>query len=374
MGSPDIQPPGKTSPGASPAPDFRAGFVSIVGKPNVGKSTLMNQLIGERLSIITSKAQTTRHRIMGILNGNHNGQPFQLVYSDTPGIIQPKYKLHESMMSFVRGSLEDADVILFVTDIFEQHDEDDVIKRLKYANVPIILLINKIDQASPEQVEDKIRYWEEHFSVGGYAVMEESKTGGKEAGIPDEDSLQFTDEGGLVDEDDLTDGELTEQPIAETEPSGPRKATEIIPISAMSGFNLDRLFDDIVRYLPVHPPYFPDDELTDKSERFFASEMIREKIFLNYKKEIPYSSEVVITGFKDREDMLIISAEILVERPTQRAILLGEKGHMIKKTGIMAREELERFFGKKVFLETHVKVEPDWRQKERMLRRLGYDE
>ncbi len=374
MGSPDIQPPGELSPGAPPAPDFRAGFVSIVGKPNVGKSTLMNQLIGERLSIITSKAQTTRHRIMGILNGNHNGQPFQLVYSDTPGIIQPKYKLHESMMSFVRGSLEDADVILFVTDIFEQHDEDDVIKRLKYANVPIILLINKIDQASPEQVEDKIRYWEEHFSVGGYALLEENTTKEKEAGIPDEDSLQFTDEGGLVDEDDNSGGELTEQPTAETEPSGPRKATEIIPISAMSGFNLDRLFDDIVRYLPVHPPYFPNDELTDKSERFFASEMIREKIFLNYKKEIPYSSEVVITGFKDREDMLVISAEILVERPTQRAIILGEKGNMIKKTGIMAREELERFFGKKVFLETHVKVEPDWRQKERMLRRLGYDE
>ncbi|MBO0937856.1 GTP-binding protein [Fibrella sp. HMF5335] len=374
MGSPDIQPPGDLSPGAPPAPDFRAGFVSIVGKPNVGKSTLMNQLIGERLSIITSKAQTTRHRIMGILNGNHNGQPFQLVYSDTPGIIQPKYKLHESMMSFVRGSLEDADVILFVTDIFEQHDEDDVIKRLKYANVPIILLINKIDQASPEQVEEKIRYWEEHFSVGGYAVLEEGEKGGKEEGIPDEDSLRFNEDGSLIDEDDLTDVDLTEQPVAEAEPSGPRKATEIIPISALNGFNLDRLFDDIVRYLPVHPPYFPEDELTDKPERFFASEMIREKIFLNYKKEVPYSSEVVITGFKDREDMLVISAEILVERPTQRAILLGEKGNMIKKTGIMAREELERFFGKKVFLETHVKVEPDWRQKERMLRRLGYDE
>ncbi|MBO0932714.1 GTP-binding protein [Fibrella aquatilis] len=376
MGSPDIQPPGELNPGAPPAPDFRAGFVSIVGKPNVGKSTLMNQLIGERLSIITSKAQTTRHRIMGILNGNHNGQPFQLVYSDTPGIIQPKYKLHESMMSFVRGSLEDADVILFVTDIFEQHDEDDVIKRLKYANVPIILLINKIDQASPEQVEEKIRYWEEHFSVGGYAVLEdESSEGGKKAGIPDEDSLRFNEDGSLVDEDDLADDETDAQPVAEeAAPGAPRKATEIIPISALNGFNLDRLFDDIVRYLPVHPPYFPEDELTDKPERFFASEMIREKIFLNYKKEVPYSSEVVITGFKDREDMLVISAEILVERPTQRAILLGEKGNMIKKTGIMAREELERFFGKKVFLETHVKVEPDWRQKERMLRRLGYDE
>lgn len=363
MGSPDIQPPGDQLPVDAVAPlqaadGFKAGFVSIVGKPNVGKSTLMNQLIGERLSIITSKAQTTRHRIMGILNGNHNGQPFQLVYSDTPGIIQPKYKLHESMMSFVRGSLEDADVILFVTDIFERHDEEDVIKRLKYANVPIILLINKIDQATPEEVEDKIRYWEEHFEVGGYAVIDETPAD------PDIDEL--------AEEHELDDEPEAEEPA--NVPSGSRKATEIIPISALNGFNLDRLFDDIIRYLPNHPAYFPEDELTDKSERFFASEIIREKIFLNYKKEVPYSSEVIVTGFKDREDMIVISAEILVERPTQRAILLGEKGNMIKKTGIMAREELERFFGKKVFLETHVKVEPDWRQKERMLRRLGYDE
>ncbi|MEZ0540506.1 GTPase Era [Fibrella arboris] len=360
MGSPDIQPPGDQLPVPEAVEGFKSGFVSIVGKPNVGKSTLMNQLIGERLSIITSKAQTTRHRIMGILNGNHNGQPFQLVYSDTPGIIQPKYKLHESMMSFVRGSLEDADVILFVTDIFERHDEDDVIKRLKYANVPIILLINKIDQATPEEVEAKINYWEEHFEVGGYAVIDDK--------VADPDLAELAEE-----------HELDEEPDAanvpdEAAPGGPRKATEIIPISALNGFNLDRLFDDIVRHLPVHPPYFPEDELTDKPERFFASEIVREKIFLNYKKEVPYSSEVIITGFKDREDMIVISAEILVERPTQRAILLGEKGSMIKKTGIMAREELERFFGKKVFLETHVKVEPDWRQKERMLRRLGYDE
>ncbi|ARK13522.2 GTPase Era [Fibrivirga algicola] len=372
MGSPDIQPPGNKLPENLAAADnraadgFKSGFVSIVGKPNVGKSTLMNQLIGERLSIITAKAQTTRHRIMGILNGNHNGQPFQLVYSDTPGIIQPKYKLHESMMSFVRGSLEDADVILFVTDIFERHDEDDVIKRLKYANVPIILLINKIDQATPEEVEAKIQYWEEHFEVGGYAVIDEA------AVVADPDIAELAEEHEL-DEEPVAD-EATESTEAGQAPGAPRKATEIIPISALNGFNLDRLFDDIIRYLPTHPAYFPDDELTDKSERFFASEIIREKIFLNYKKEVPYSSEVIVTGFKDREDMLVISAEILVERPTQRAILLGEKGSMIKKTGIMAREELERFFGKKVFLETHVKVEPDWRQKERMLRRLGYDE
>ncbi|MBD2754771.1 GTPase Era [Spirosoma validum] len=295
--------------------DHKAGFVSIVGKPNVGKSTLMNQLVGERLSIITSKAQTTRHRIMGILNGTHNGQEFQLVYSDTPGIIKPQYKLQESMMSFVRGSIEDADVVLFVTDIFEQHDENDVIERLQKSEVPVLLLINKIDQATQAQVNEKIVYWHERFN-----------------------------------------------------------AQEIIPISALNNFNTDKVFDGIISRLPQHPPYFPKDELTDRPERFFASEIIREKIFLNYKKEVPYSSEVVVTGFKEKEDIIVIQAEILVERATQRAILLGEGGKMIKKTGIMAREELERFFGKKVFLEQFVKVEPDWRQKERMLKRLGYDE
>ena len=295
--------------------DHKAGFVSIVGKPNVGKSTLMNQLVGERLSIITAKAQTTRHRIMGILNGTHNGQEFQLVYSDTPGIIKPLYKLHESMMSFVRGSIEDADVVLFVTDIFEQHDENDVIERLQKSEVPVLLLINKIDQATQEQVEEKMAYWKEKFN-----------------------------------------------------------AQEIIPISALNGFNIDRVFEGLMSRLPQHPPYFPKDELTDKPERFFASEIIREKIFLNYKAEVPYSSEVVVTGFKEKDDIIVIQAEILVERATQRAILLGEGGRMIKKTGIMARMELERFFGKKVYLEQFVKVEPDWRQKERMLKRLGYDE
>ncbi|GAB3246641.1 GTPase Era [Larkinella harenae] len=296
-------------------PDHKAGYVSIIGKPNVGKSTLMNQLVGERLSIITSKAQTTRHRIMGILNGVHNGQEFQLVYSDTPGIIKPQYRLHESMMSFVRGSLEDADVILFVTDIFEKHDENDVLERLQRAQTPILLLINKIDLATPEQIEEKIQYWQENF-----------------------------------------------------------KAEVIIPISALNAQNIDQLFEAIVSRLPVHPPYFPKDELTDRPERFFASEIIREKIFLNYKKEVPYSCEVVIMGFKEKDDIIVIQSEILVERATQRAILLGEGGKMIKKTGIMAREELERFFGKKVFLEQYVKVEPDWRSKERALKRFGYEE
>ncbi|MFD1142764.1 GTPase Era [Larkinella insperata] len=297
------------------APDHKAGFVSIVGKPNVGKSTLMNQLVGERLSIITSKAQTTRHRIMGILNGVHNGQEFQLVYSDTPGIIKPQYRLHESMMSFVRGSLEDADVILFVTDIFEKHDENDVIERLQKAQTPVLLLINKIDLATAEQIDEKIQYWQENF-----------------------------------------------------------KAEAIIPISALNAQNMERLFEAIIDRLPVHPPFFPKDELTDRPERFFASEIIREKIFLNYKKEVPYSCEVVITGFKEKDDIIVVQSEILVERATQRAILLGEGGKMIKKTGIMAREELERFFGKKVFLEQYVKVEPDWRSKERSLKRFGYEE
>jgi GTP-binding protein Era len=296
-------------------PDHKAGYVSIIGKPNVGKSTLMNQLVGERLSIITSKAQTTRHRIMGILNGVHDGQEFQLVYSDTPGIIKPQYRLHESMMSFVRGSLEDADVILFVTDIFEKHDENDVIERLQKTQTPVLLLINKIDLATQEQVDEKIQYWKENF-----------------------------------------------------------KSDVIIPISALADINVKHVFKAIVSRLPVHPPYFPKDELTDRPERFFASEIIREKIFLNYKKEVPYSCEVIITGFKEKEDIIVVQSEILVERATQRAILLGEGGKMIKKTGIMAREELERFFGKKVFLEQYVKVEPDWRTKEKALKRFGYEE
>ncbi|MRS61101.1 GTPase Era [Larkinella terrae] len=296
-------------------PDHKAGYVSIIGKPNVGKSTLMNQLVGERLSIITSKAQTTRHRIMGILNGVHDGQEFQLVYSDTPGIIKPQYRLHESMMSFVRGSLEDADVILFVTDIFEKYDEDDVIERLQKTQTPVLLLINKIDLATPEQIDEKIKYWNENF-----------------------------------------------------------KSEAIIPISALNSVNVKHVFKAIVTRLPVHPPYFPKDELTDRPERFFASEIIREKIFLNYKKEVPYSCEVVIIGFKEKDDIIVIQSEILVERATQRAILLGEGGKMIKKTGIMAREELERFFGKKVFLEQYVKVEPDWRTKERALKRFGYED
>lgn len=296
------------------SPEHRAGFVSIVGKPNVGKSTLMNALVGERLSIITSKAQTTRHRIMGILNGEHRGIDFQLVYSDTPGIIKPMYELHKSMMRFVNGSLDDADLVLFVTDIFEKHDEDDVIQKLKHFEKPVLLLINKVDQATEEQIHEKVAYWHEHFPT-----------------------------------------------------------FEILPISALKKVNLELLFEKIVSLLPKHPPFFPKDELTDKPERFFASEILREKIFLNYKKEVPYSSEVNVTSFVEKEDIIVISAEIYVERPSQRAILLGHKGERIKQVGTHARLEMEAFFGKRIFLETHVTVEPEWRSQAKSLTKFGYN-
>lgn len=290
--------------------NHKAGFVSIIGKPNVGKSTLMNVMVGEKISIITSKAQTTRHRIFGIISGDN----FQIVYSDTPGIISPKYELHKSMMKFVNASLEDADVILFVTDIFEKFDEEEVTEKLNKVNTPILLLINKIDLAKENQVQEKISYWQEKIN-----------------------------------------------------------AKEIIPISAINAFNIDTVFQRIMELLPYHPPYFPKDELTDKSERFFAAEIIREKIFLNYKKEIPYSCEVIITSFKEAEDIIRISAEIYVERRSQRAIIIGKDGEAIKKVGTQAREEMERFFGKKVFLEQYVRVEPDWRKNQSKLRKFGYE-
>ncbi len=295
--------------------DFRAGFVSIIGKPNVGKSTLMNVLVGEKMSIITSKAQTTRHRIMGILNGKHEDIPFQLVYSDTPGVVKPAYKLHDSMMTFVKGSLEDADVVLFVTEVGEKASEHEVIPLLQRTNAPIILVLNKIDLSNEEELKRKTEEWEKEI-----------------------------------------------QPAA------------IIPISALLNANVQTLFDAIITRLPFHPPYFDEDELTDKPERFFASEIVREKIFLNYRQEIPYSSEVVISEFKERDDMIVIRAEILVERKSQKGIIIGEKGAMLKKIGSEARKDMEDFFGKKVFLEQHVKVEPDWRSKENKLRQFGYEE
>jgi GTP-binding protein Era len=299
----------------TPFRNHRAGFVSIIGKPNVGKSTLMNVLVGEKMSIITSKAQTTRHRIMGILNGKHEDIPFQLVYSDTPGVVKPAYKLHDSMMTFVKGSLEDADVVLFVTEVGEKAANHEVLPLLERSQSPVILVLNKIDLSSDEEVKRKMEEWENVI-----------------------------------------------QPAA------------IVPISALHDANIQTLFDAVITRLPFHPPYFGEDELTDKPERFFASEIVREKIFLNYRQEIPYSSEVVITEFKERDDMIVIRAEILVERKSQKGIIIGEKGEMLKKIGTQAREDMEAFFGKKVFLEQYVKVEPEWRSNERKLRQFGYEE
>lgn len=294
----------------------KAGFVSIIGKPNVGKSTLMNVLVGERLSIITPKAQTTRHRILGIVNE----EEYQIVFSDTPGIIKPKYSLQESMMSFVNGSLTDADVLLFVTDINEAHDEEDVLEKILNRNIPTIVLINKIDKALQEQVDEKIAYWQEQLN-----------------------------------------------PVA------------IYAISALHNHNVDGLLDRVLEMLPEHPPYYDKEDLTDRSERFFVSEIIREKIFLNYQKEIPYSTEVIVKSFKDEEmkngkgAMVRITAEIVVERDSQKNILIGTGGSMLKKVGTEARIEIEKFLDTKVFLELFVKVIPDWRSKKNYLKSFGYD-
>ncbi|MGJ3236999.1 GTPase Era [Marivirga sp.] len=288
----------------------KAGFVSIVGKPNVGKSTLMNALVGERLSIITSKAQTTRHRIMGILSG----EDFQIVYSDTPGILAPQYELHNSMMRFVKSALEDADILLFLTDLYEKYEEGDVlIDRLKKSGVPIILVMNKIDQSKGSQAEDKMKYWAE--------IIE-----------PDHQ----------------------------------------IMISALEKVNIDGLFNKLIDLLPVHPPYFPKEEMTDKPEKFFVEEIIREKIFQNYKKEVPYSCEVVVTEFKEDETIIRIRAEIYVERKSQKGIIIGKGGEALKKVGIESRKDLETFFNKQIHLETFVKVEQDWRKKDLKLKRFGY--
>lgn len=292
----------------------KAGFISIIGKPNVGKSTLMNALVGEKLSIISSKAQTTRHRILGMLNGEHDGTPYQIVYSDTPGVLLPKYELHKSMMQFVKSSLEDADVVLFVTDIYETFEDLDFLGQWKeQTQTPILVLLNKMDQADAAVLSEKVRYWEGIF------------------------------------------------------PGRP-----ILPISAKEELHLDQVFKHLIAHLPEHPPFFDKEELTDKSERFFASEILREKIFLNYKKEIPYACEVVITSFKEADHLIKIAAEIYVERTSQRAILIGHQGEQLKKVGSQARLDMEAFFGKKIFLETFVKVASDWRSKSEKLKAFGY--
>lgn len=289
----------------------QAGFVSIIGKPNAGKSTLMNALVGEKMSVITPKAQTTRHRILGIVNDEN----FQIVFSDTPGIIKPHYALQESMMHQVDGSLVDADVILLVTDINERYDEADVLEKLQGSQAPLAILINKIDKSDEETVRQKIAFWQEKLN--------------------------------------------------------PKM---IFAVSALLNHNLHGIMDFILQNMPEHPPYYDKDVLTDRNDRFFASEIIRGKIFHNYQKEIPYSTEVIITAFKESEKINHISAEIIVERDSQKNILIGPKGEMLKKVGTQARKEMEEFFQKKIFLEMFVKVIADWRSKKNYLKSFGYED
>ena len=290
----------------------KSGFVNIIGNPNVGKSTLMNALVGERLSIITSKAQTTRHRIMGIVNG----EDFQIVYSDTPGILKPNYKLQESMMKFVRGAVSDADIILYVTDTVEQQSERnaDILEKIQKSGIPVILVINKIDLTSQEKLEQLAAEWRER--------------------LPE---------------------------------------AIIIPASAKENFNIGGIFDQIIKFLPEGEPFYPKDTLTDKTLRFFASEIIREKILTNYDKEVPYCCEIEIDSYKEEENIDRISATIYVARDSQKGIVIGHKGEKLKRVGKQAREDMEQFLGKKVFLQLFVKVNDDWRNSDRQLRRFGYE-
>ncbi|MFH1005148.1 MAG: GTPase Era [Bacteroidota bacterium] len=288
----------------------KSGFVNIIGKPNVGKSTLMNVFLGEKLSIITPKAQTTRHRIRGILNG----EDYQIVYSDTPGIIKPYYKLHNAMMNFVNEALDDADIILFVTEINDKNPIDEkTLYKIKKIKCPVLILINKIDKGNQELLENKVEKWKSIFS-----------------------------------------------------------SAEVIPVSALKKFNTDYILKRIIDILPESPPYFPKDELSDKSQRFFISEIIREKIFLLYKQEIPYSVEVVVEEFKEEEKIIRIRAIIYVIRESQKGILIGKGGSALKKTGTEARIDMEIFLNKKVFLELFVKIEKDWRDNNKPLKRFGY--
>jgi GTP-binding protein Era len=290
----------------------KAGFVNIVGNPNVGKSTLMNALVGERISIITSKAQTTRHRIMGIVNGDD----FQIVYSDTPGVLKPHYKLQQSMLQFSQSALSDADIILYVTDVMDSREKNnDFLKLVKQHadDYKIVLVINKIDLIDEEKLIQLVEHWHEI--------------------IPQ---------------------------------------AEIIPLSALKRFNLEPLLKRIKELLPESPPFFDKDALTDKPERFFVTEIVREKILLNYDKEIPYSVEVVVENFKEESKLIRVNAIIYVERESQKGIIIGHQGKALKKVGIEARSELEAFFGKQVFIELFVKVEKDWRNRTLSLRNFGY--
>ena len=288
----------------------KSGFINIIGNPNVGKSTLMNNLIGEKLSIITSKAQTTRHRILGIVNGEN----FQLIFSDTPGIIKPSYELQDSMMDFVKSALEDADVILYMVEIGEKSIKDsEVHNKIQSAKIPTVILLNKIDLSNQGDIENEINIWSNKY--------------------PNAD---------------------------------------IYPISALNNFNTEKVINRIIELIPESPAYFPKDQLTDKPERFFVNEKLREKILLYYDKEIPYSVEVVTEEFKDEESIIKIRSIILVERESQKGIIIGHKGVALKKIGTKARIDLEKFFGKKVFIELHVKVSKNWRSNPNELKKFGY--
>jgi GTP-binding protein Era len=289
----------------------RAGFVSIIGKPNAGKSTLMNALVGEKMSIITPKAQTTRHRILGIVND----EDYQIVFSDTPGIIKPHYALQETMMHQVNGSIVDADLILLVTDINEKYDESDVIEKLQGSLAPLCVIINKIDKSDEETVKAKVDYWQEKL-----------------------------------------------------------KPKAIFAVSALKDHNVLAVMNFVIEHLPEHPAYYEKDALTDRNDRFFASEIIREKIFKIYEKEIPYSTEVIISAFVEGENLYRISSEIIVERDSQKNILIGKGGETLKKVGTYARKDMEEFFQKKVFLEMFIKVIPDWRSKKNYLKKFGYED
>ena len=288
----------------------RAGFVNIIGNPNVGKSTLMNAFVGEKLSIITSKAQTTRHRILGIVNGDD----FQVVLSDTPGIIKPAYELQESMMDFVKSAFEDADILIYMVEVGEKELKDDVFfKKITNAKIPVLLLLNKIDTSNQELLEEQVALWS--------------------AKVPN---------------------------------------AEIYPISALEGFQVEEVFKRILELLPESPPFYPKDQLTDKPERFFVNEKVREKILLHFKKEIPYAVEVDTEEFKEEENIIRIRTIIMVERDTQKGIIIGHKGSALKRVGSKARKDLEKFFDKKIHLELYVKVNKNWRSNQKQLKRFGY--
>jgi GTP-binding protein Era len=292
--------------------EHKSGFVNIIGNPNVGKSTLMNALVGEKLSIITAKAQTTRHRILGIVNDDH----YQIVFSDTPGIIKPAYELQSSMMDFVKSALDDADILIYMVEVGEKELKNEgFFQKIIHSEIPVILLLNKIDTSSQEVVEQKVNYWKEK--------------------VPN---------------------------------------ATVFVISALEKFNVDSLFEKIVALLPEAPPYYPKDQLTDKPERFFVNEKIREKILIHYKKEIPYAVEVETEEFVEEDTIVRIRSVIMVERETQKGIIIGHKGTAIKRVGAEARKDLEKFFQKKVFIELYVKVNKNWRSDKNQLKRFGYNQ